>query len=75
MAALPRTKTHYEDYGTPPAGASGVEFDVWWTQDGIPVLSHDPTVDRTTTGHGPIAAMTASQVRALRTKRASRCRP
>nr|AOE46843.1 glycerophosphodiester phosphodiesterase [Streptomyces antibioticus] len=51
------------------AGASGVEFDVWWTQDGIPVLSHDPTVDRTTTGHGSIAAMTASQVRALRTKR------
>jgi glycerophosphoryl diester phosphodiesterase len=51
------------------AGASGVEFDVWWTQDGVPVLSHDPTVDRTTTGHGPIAAMTASQVGALRTKR------
>ncbi|MEV4340382.1 glycerophosphodiester phosphodiesterase family protein [Streptomyces sp. NPDC049590] len=51
------------------AGASGVEFDVWWTRDGVPVLSHDPTVDRTTTGHGPIAAMTASQVRALRTER------
>ncbi|WP_157847053.1 glycerophosphodiester phosphodiesterase [Streptomyces achromogenes] len=51
------------------AGVSGVEFDVWWTRDGVPVLSHDPTVDRTTTGHGLIAAMTASQVRALRTKR------
>jgi glycerophosphoryl diester phosphodiesterase len=51
------------------AGASGVEFDVWWTQDGVPVLSHDPTVDRTTTGHGPVAGMTSAQVRALRTKR------
>ncbi len=51
------------------AGVSGVEFDVWWTRDGVPVLSHDPTVDRTTTGHGPITAMTASQVRALHTKR------
>ncbi|MFH8934574.1 glycerophosphodiester phosphodiesterase [Streptomyces griseosporeus] len=50
-------------------GATGVEFDVWWTSDGVPVLSHDPTVDRTTTSHGPIAGMTAAQVRLLRTKR------
>jgi glycerophosphoryl diester phosphodiesterase len=51
------------------AGAAGLEFDVWWTSDGVPVLSHDPTVDRTTTAHGPIAAMTAAQVRRLRTDR------
>ncbi|MEU4147095.1 glycerophosphodiester phosphodiesterase [Streptomyces parvulus] len=51
------------------AGAGGVEFDVWWTSDGVPVLSHDATVDRTTTGHGAISDMTAAQVRLLRTKR------
>ncbi len=51
------------------AGAHGVEFDVWWTRDGVPVLSHDPTVDRTTTGHGAISDMTAAEVRLLRTKR------
>lgn len=51
------------------AGATGVEFDVWWTSDGVPVLSHDPTVDRTTTGHGAISGMTAAEVRALHTKR------
>ncbi|MDT0614138.1 glycerophosphodiester phosphodiesterase [Streptomyces sp. DSM 40712] len=51
------------------AGAAGVEFDVWWTSDGVPVLSHDPTVDRTTTGHGAISSMTAAEVRLLRTKK------
>ncbi|MFD7661547.1 glycerophosphodiester phosphodiesterase [Streptomyces sp. NPDC059788] len=51
------------------AGASGFELDVHWTRDNVPVLSHDPTVDRTTGGHGEIAAMTAAQVRGLRTDR------
>ncbi|MFH8405723.1 glycerophosphodiester phosphodiesterase [Streptomyces sp. NPDC018019] len=54
------------------AGASGFELDVWWTRDGVPVLSHDPTVDRTTTGRGRIPGMTAAQVRGLRTHRGER---
>jgi glycerophosphoryl diester phosphodiesterase len=47
------------------AGADGLEFDVRVTSDGALVVLHDATVDRTTDGHGPIAAMTLEQVRAL----------
>ena len=36
------------------AGADIVEFDVRDTQDGVPVILHDPTLDRTTNGVGPI---------------------
>jgi glycerophosphoryl diester phosphodiesterase len=36
-------------------GAPGIECDVRLTNDGIPVILHDETVDRTTTGHGRIA--------------------
>jgi glycerophosphoryl diester phosphodiesterase len=47
------------------AGADGIEFDVRVTSDGALVVLHDATVDRTTDGHGPIAAMTLERVRAL----------
>lgn len=33
-------------------GATGVELDLEFTADGIPVLMHDETVDRTTNGSG-----------------------
>ncbi|WP_229069308.1 glycerophosphodiester phosphodiesterase family protein [Actinoplanes sp. DH11] len=36
------------------AGATIVEFDVRVTADGVPVVIHDRTVDRTTTGRGRI---------------------
>ncbi|BBH64243.1 glycerophosphodiester phosphodiesterase [Actinoplanes sp. OR16] len=36
------------------AGATIVEFDVRVTADGVPVVIHDRTVDRTTTGHGRV---------------------
>lgn len=36
-------------------GADIVEFDVRETADGVPVILHDPTVDRTTDGHGPVS--------------------
>jgi len=42
-----------------------VEVDVALTRDGVPVLTHDATVDRTTDGHGPLAALTLAQVRRL----------
>jgi len=42
-----------------------VETDVQLTADGIPVLIHDETVDRTTNGTGAVADLTFSQLREL----------
>lgn len=42
-----------------------VETDLQLTADGIPVLIHDETVDRTTNGTGAVADLTFSQLRAL----------
>ncbi|MEU4112940.1 glycerophosphodiester phosphodiesterase [Kitasatospora sp. NPDC028055] len=47
-------------------GADWLETDVQTTRDGVPVLMHDPTVDRTTNGKGAVADLTAAQVAALR---------
>ncbi|SJN09731.1 Glycerophosphoryl diester phosphodiesterase [Leucobacter sp. 7(1)] len=50
------------------AFAQGVEFvetDVHLTADKVPVLMHDPTLDRTTAGSGPVASHTLAQVQAL----------
>jgi glycerophosphoryl diester phosphodiesterase len=47
------------------AGADGVEFDVQLSRDGVPVVIHDETLDRTTDGHGPVGAHTAAQLAAL----------
>lgn len=44
-------------------GCRWVEFDVRLTGDGIPVLCHDPRLDRTTNGTGPVAAQTISALR------------
>lgn len=46
-------------------GVEFVETDVHLTADGVPVLMHDPTLDRTTNGTGPVAARTFAEVRAL----------
>ena len=46
-------------------GATLAEIDVRLTRDGHVVLMHDRTVDRTTTGHGPVEAMTLDEVRQL----------
>lgn len=43
-----------------------IETDVRATRDGVLVLMHDETVDRTTTGSGAIASMTLEEVRSLR---------
>jgi glycerophosphoryl diester phosphodiesterase len=46
-------------------GCRWVEFDVMLSADGIPVLIHDETVDRTTDGGGAVAAMTYAALRRL----------
>lgn len=46
-------------------GAEMVELDEWRCKTGELVVMHDPTVDRTTNGHGRIADLTLSQIRAL----------
>lgn len=47
------------------ARAEWIENDVQPTQDGVPVILHDTTVDRTTDGTGPIRSLTAAQVAGL----------
>jgi glycerophosphoryl diester phosphodiesterase len=44
-------------------GADAFELDVRLTADGIPVVLHDPTLDRTTDGLGPLAALRLPDLR------------
>lgn len=46
-------------------GAEYVEIDVHTTADGLPVVLHDQTVDRTTEGSGDAAVLPGAQVTAL----------
>ncbi|XP_040919029.1 glycerophosphodiester phosphodiesterase 1-like isoform X2 [Toxotes jaculatrix] len=46
-------------------GATGVELDLGFTADGVPVLMHDETVDRTTNGSGPVNKLQIVQLRRL----------
>src|SRR5436853_1370309 len=46
-------------------GADGVELDVTLSADGVPVVIHDDTLDRTTSGHGPVGALTLAQLKRL----------
>lgn len=46
-------------------GADGIEFDVQLTKDGVPVIIHDETVDRTTNGKGWVKDYTFSDLREL----------
>jgi glycerophosphoryl diester phosphodiesterase len=46
-------------------GVDYVELDIHLTKDDQVVVIHDPTVDRTTNGHGRIADMTLAQIQAL----------
>ena len=47
------------------AGATFVEFDVRTTADGVPMVIHDRTVDRTTDGRGAVWELTFDELRAL----------
>ncbi len=47
------------------AGAHVLELDVQLTADGVLVVQHDDTVDKTTEATGPVAALTYDELRAL----------
>jgi len=46
-------------------GADAIEFDVRLTRDGVPVVIHDPDLERTTDGAGPVASYTFGQLSAF----------
>jgi len=47
------------------AGADAVEFDVRLSADGVPVVLHDASVDRTTGGHGLARDLTVAELAGL----------
>jgi glycerophosphoryl diester phosphodiesterase len=47
-------------------GVDALEFDVHLTADGEVVVIHDATLDRTSTGRGPVRAMTLAQIKNVR---------
>ncbi|MDO7881626.1 glycerophosphodiester phosphodiesterase [Salinibacterium soli] len=51
--------------GVIDSGAEFVETDVQLTADGVPILMHDWTLDRTTDGTGPVWAATWEQISRL----------
>lgn len=46
-------------------GADALELDVHMSKDGVLMVCHDATVDRTTDGHGAIADLTLDELRRL----------
>lgn len=49
-------------------GVDIVELDVQRTKDGVLILMHDPTLDRTTTGKGKISEVTIDSIQKLKLK-------
>ncbi len=47
------------------AGADGIELDVHLSRDGVPIVIHDATVDRTTSGRGAVDRLSLSELRRL----------
>lgn len=64
MALGPENTIQTFDAGM-KTGADGLELDVHLSADGVVVVHHDRTLDRTTTGSGPVAAKTAAELAAL----------
>ncbi|MCC7360725.1 MAG: hypothetical protein IT317_14685 [Anaerolineales bacterium] len=46
-------------------GADGLELDVTLSADGVPVVIHDDTLDRTTDGRGRVARHTLAELKGL----------
>lgn len=47
------------------AGLGAVEFDVMLSADGVPVVIHDETLERTTNGFGPVAQRSFAELQRL----------
>jgi len=47
-------------------GADAIELDVRLSRDGVPMVVHDATLDRTTSATGPVSARTADELARLR---------
>jgi glycerophosphoryl diester phosphodiesterase len=47
-------------------GADFIEFDVHLSRDGEVIVIHDPTLERTTTGRGPVRDRTLAELQAMR---------
>lgn len=62
-AAPPNTLAAFEK--AIELGADGIEFDVHFSADGVPVVIHDFTVDATTDGSGRVADLTLAQLKQL----------
>ncbi|WP_409302429.1 glycerophosphodiester phosphodiesterase [Peribacillus sp. SCS-155] len=45
------------------SGADGIELDVHLTSDGVPVIIHDETLDRTTTSTGRVEKLTLADIK------------
>lgn len=56
-------------------GAPIVELDVRMSADGVAVVMHDPTVERTTDGSGPVHELSAAELRRLNAGTADRPTP
>jgi glycerophosphoryl diester phosphodiesterase len=46
-------------------GADGIELDTSLTRDGVPVVIHDLSLDKTTNGTGPVRAMDLKTIKSL----------
>ena len=46
-------------------GVYGIDLDVHWPKDVIPLVIHDATVDRTIAGTGAVSQMTLAELQAL----------
>ena len=46
-------------------GVHEIEFDLWLSKDGVPVVCHDPRLDRTTDGEGVVTQLDWKEIRAL----------
>jgi len=49
-------------------GADGIETDIQLSKDGVPVIIHDETLDRTTNGQGFVKDFTFDELKVFRTK-------
>jgi glycerophosphoryl diester phosphodiesterase len=60
-ALRPENTVEAFDHGL-SLGADGLEFDVHLSRDGVVVVHHDDTLERTTNARGPVAACTADEL-------------